>query len=240
MDEWRPDGASGYTRQAISTACHDTGALIKVLPARRVERIIFVAVVAVLGFVIYARIQGNPEAFQQLFWLASWLLAVLLVLPLTFLYFFFKAPKRLHDIQRKDMAALNGTICQLRAELHARDVLQRKAAEYADALREGRKRLVEWVHAIRSNRDETIIIAKRRADGWLLETRTRLQTEFGQDIGERFNFGRPDRLIIGMSEPEEHQARLAELVSIMRDVRTGLLRPLTDQTQGPRNEVLEP
>jgi hypothetical protein len=100
---------------------------------------------------------------------------------------------------------------------------QRAANEYSPLLDRGRKIMVTWVDAI-AKKDDAMIATQRTASfEWLKTVRSRLDSDFGAAVASRFNLGKPDGLPLGMSEPQEHEARVIELDRLIQEMRAGQL-----------------
>ena len=118
---------------------------------------------------------------------------------------------------------LRSEIDVLTRRLDDRRLQQEKANEYAMLLDQGRKYLVRWMDGLRKNDARTISENRNLSFDWLKDVRAGLDRDFGRAVSTRFNLGKPADLIIGLSEPSEHEARLKELDTIIREMRTGTL-----------------
>lgn len=107
-----------------------------------------------------------------------------------------------------------------------RRLQQEKADEYAKFVDHGRSDLVNWVDAIGKQDAALIQTYRNRAlTEWLPQVRDKLTEDFGPSVAQRFNLGRSEyqQLIIGASEPREHEARLVTLDRLVQEMRSGQL-----------------
>jgi hypothetical protein len=98
-----------------------------------------------------------------------------------------------------------------------------KADEYAPLLQSGRKIMVKWVDASRPGSKESNAEQRAAAFTWLDTVRNNLDQDFGPAVAMRFNLGKPRDTNLGISEPREHEARVLELETLMREMRAGQL-----------------
>ena len=133
--------------------------------------------------------------------------------------------------ERGEMAKeFRSEIDVLTRRLDDRRLQQEKANEYAVLLDQGRKYLVKWVDGVRRNDTQMISENRNLSFDWLKDVRTRLDRDLGRAVSTRFNLGKPADMIIGLSEPSEHEARLKELDAIIREMRAGTLHLSVDKT----------
>lgn len=115
--------------------------------------------------------------------------------------------------------------------LDDRDAQQEKAAEYAPRLQAGRKIVVKWMNVgpalppIMDAADyiEKYDVQRAAAFAWLDDVKADLEADFGPDVAVRFNLGKPVGVALGVSEPEEHQARVLFLETLIGQMRDGSL-----------------
>ena len=133
---------------------------------------------------------------------------------------------------------------RLARQVDDRRAQQDKADEYAQLLQQGRKIMVKWVAASRQEapaelsfgddrsrvfieldkaRESAIAEQRAAAFAWLAEVKANIEADFGPAVGVRFNFGKPAIVALGVSEPEEHQARVVFFDGLIADLRAGLL-----------------
>src|SRR3989442_1557914 len=111
----------------------------------------------------------------------------------------------------------------LTARLDNRARQQEKAEEYADFLDQGHSCSIKWADGL-LKRDDAIIEAQReRSRRWLRGVYERLLRDFGRNTAERFRIGKTQGIVLGVSEIQDHQARLTELVEILKEIRSGQL-----------------
>lgn len=118
---------------------------------------------------------------------------------------------------RRDNAARSENERNLFAALDDRVRLQKKADEYAVLLGHGHSYSIEWNLGI--NPAEK----RQRAFEWLDKVRSLLLKDFGLSVANRFNLGKPQHASLGLSEPAEHEARVAILDTLIQEMRSGTL-----------------
>jgi len=145
---------------------------------------------------------------------------------------------------------------RLARQLDDRRAQQAKADEYAPLLQQGRRIMVKWVAAslqepppeisfgnrspvfseLETGREAAIAEHRAAAFAWSAEVKAKVEGDFGPAVGVRFNLGKPASVALGVSEPEEHQARVVFLDGLIADMRAGLL-PLRVRTSYPSNDA---
>lgn len=121
---------------------------------------------------------------------------------------------------------------KLAEQLEDRSRQQQKADEYAPILDHGRSVLVRWVDALAKANLPGIAEHRKAAFDWLGTTREKIDNDFGRAVGGRFNLGKPPNVILGVSEPKEHEVRLLELSKMMQEMRSGQLPLRVRRSQG--------
>jgi len=112
---------------------------------------------------------------------------------------------------------------RLARQLDDRARQQQAADEYSPLIDKGRKIAVTWVSAVKMTDGPAISTQRAASFEWLKDVRSRLERDFGPAVGTRFNLGIPGGGPLGLSEPSEHQARVAELERLIREMREGSL-----------------
>lgn len=145
---------------------------------------------------------------------------------------------------------------RLARQLDDRSAQQDKADEYAPLLQQGRKIMVKWVAAslqetpaeisfgdrsplfIELEKEREAAIAEQRAAAfaWLADVKAKVEADFGPAVGVRFNLGKPTSVALGVSEPEEHQARVLFVDGLIADLRAGLI-PLRVRVTARRRDA---
>jgi len=210
----------------VQQAAHDTMMALgwkvsKALP-------LVIAFIAWLGTVFFfAQFEKDTAVMSQVSWYFSRALFLLPLVVVLFLCYLILAPYKLASTRERThteaIAKLQRQIAELSSTLDDRIGQQQKAREYSRFLHKGQKHLVKWIHEIRNKDNDRIQLYRDRSFKWLDDVKARLAVDFGVDVAERFNFGKPEQLIIGVSEPEEHQARLSELIAMIKEMRANEL-----------------
>lgn len=166
------------------------------------------AIMAIVG--LFEKLTGRA--------LPRWMYLVMFLVVFLPMSFFF-AWRDEHRLSAKRLAQRE----ELAEQLEDRRRQQQKADEYGPILDHGRSVLVQWVDALAKANPPGIAEHRKAAFDWLGTTRKKIEDDFGRSVGDRFNLGKPTDVILGVSEPKEHEARLLELSKMMQEMRSGQL-----------------
>ena len=217
---------TSYYRALFHRAVNDTASAIgwKITP---ILPIIVSFIVWVVTMVLYSRYEQDSNVFAHWTWYVSRAKVLLFIAVFIFAVCLLIAPYRLarssHDKFHTEIDALKSSVDTLARELDDRRLQEEKADEYGELLDKGRKYLVKWVDGVRKVDDSIVVKNRDLSFEWLEDVRSRLQHDFGRAVSSRVNLGKPTDAIIGISEPKEHEARLVQLDTLIREMRAGTL-----------------
>lgn len=220
-----------YYRSLVSQAWNDS---LTVMQWQPFYTLVIAGIVFGITFVLVSRFVSRSEARKQLRSTLYGVAANLAVLCVIFLVALIFAPYRLaraaQTTAAAQLAAAQADTASARAEADAlrqrlddRQRQQEKADEYTTWINSGRDISVHWADAQLRGNQQGMITQRDASRVWLKDVRTRLDADFGPQVAARFNFGRPSDTPIGFSEPKEHEARVAELIRMIGEMREGHL-----------------